>query len=1501
MQNMHQYLFKRYDWYRSWHEYRYHRHVHLLLVLAVAFFSISATNSSFRQLAAISLSTPPQTDQVVKVAGLGASSNSFLVKVKSSAKRSLKVGPTAANTGITSLDNLNKKYKATRFEVIAKVGKNSKKDAAIFQWYKVTLSDPEVFFEAKDGRGDSSEQLTKIQRILREYKANPNVEAVEENFAVSAVVVPNDPYYSSTGSWGQTYPDLWGMQKINAASAWDQTTGSSSIVVADVDTGVDRNHPDLAANMWVNTKEIPGNGIDDDSNGYKDDYYGWDFNGNDNDPMDDMGHGTHTAGTIAAVGNNATGVVGVNWTAKIMALKFLDSSGSGSLSNGIQALQYAADMGARVSSNSWGCGCNSQAMDDAIKYEHDRGMVVAVAAGNSAIDALDFSPASADDAITVSATDSNDLLASFSNVGEKIDVGAPGVQILSTRSSQDKMCPGVTVVTIYCHVSGTSMATPHVAGLAALLLSKNSSLTNEEVRQIIRTGATDLGLVGKDSKFGYGRISAAGSMALATTPPLTPYITSPRSRTIVIGTSPILQITGSVGGPNFLSYKLEVGSGRTPTSWTQVATSSTQPTTPRVLGSLDTTNYPEGKYIIRLTAFDTAGKAFQFQTNDITIDNFDAVINFPSGLLSIGSTDIVGTAVTKNGMPFSIFVLEWSIGGGPWSSAGITHVNGGTQPIANGKLGTWNTAGFTDGQVYTLRLTVNSTFGSNQQASVSEKVDKDLVAGWPKYLSNAYVNHIASVLADLDGDGTKELVFQSPEGKVYAYRKDGSSLPGFPVTLTARTPSDGYESYDDINVADLDGDGKQEIIGTYYDTPTYVTKSFIIKSDGSMYPGWNQSIVSQFPAIVDLDGDGQKDIVGVKAVTWVSRTDVVVNAYHTNGTSLIGFPKTYVIPPVGFSAGEIFPGQNAPASVVDLDNDGKPEIAWAFSNYLYLFDNQGNVLPGWPFIVPLYTSSYTGTSKDYNMTFDDAMASGDVYGDGQKEVFALSTYACIASSGGGFSGLCYAAGPTVMYGFKKDGTVLSGWPKNDVTDSFRSDTTYATYAPALTDIDGDGKDEIIVGGYPSAIFDVEGKKNLTNAPSFTLQPSLSDVDGDGKVEIVAAFYNAISIMKQDGVSWLTYLQKTITGNAFYSSVSIADMDNDGQMEMAAIDRPYGWSSTGLVGGINSIYVWNLPKSSANAANFEWPMFSHDPARSGRLVVGAVAPDPTPPTTSITSPASGATVSGTTNVTADALDNFAVTRVELYVNGTLSLIDSSSPYSFPWDTTKTANGTAILTTKAYDAAGNVGISPSVTVNVSNVSGHINLDPVSLNFTGVLGGATPTPKSVTLSNSGTASLNWTISTNQSWCHGTPASGATSISSATLLSISVDAPSTIGSFTCLTTVTDPTADNNPQAVTVMYTVSAPSDAIAPTVTITAPGNNTAVPKKSTYAITANATDNIGVTKVEFYVNDALKCTDTTAPYTCAWKVPAAPNKPYRIQGKAYDVAGNVGTSAVVNVTSQ
>jgi subtilisin family serine protease len=321
------------------------------------------------------------------------------------------------------------------------------------------------------------------------------------NFEIKIDAVPNDPQHST----------VWGLSAsgIDAASGWDITTGNDSVVVAVIDTGVDYTHPDLAANIWTNPGEIAGNGIDDDNNGYIDDVHGINALTGSGDPMDDNGHGTHVSGTIGAVGNNGVGVAGVNWKVQIMGLKFLGASGSGSLSGAVVALNYAVMMknrgvNVRVSNNSWGGGSFTQTLFDAIKRARDAGIIFVAAAGNltNDNDANPSYPANYElsNIVTVAATDKDQNIATFSNYGaHSVDIAAPGVSILSTY-------PGNR----YATLSGTSMATPHVAGALALLLSNQPQLTADQaITRLYETGqdlATLNGLVRTQRKLNLGRL-----------------------------------------------------------------------------------------------------------------------------------------------------------------------------------------------------------------------------------------------------------------------------------------------------------------------------------------------------------------------------------------------------------------------------------------------------------------------------------------------------------------------------------------------------------------------------------------------------------------------------------------------------------------------------------------------------------------------------------------------------------------------------------------------------------------------------------------------------------------------------------------------------------------------------------------------------------------------------------------------------------------------------------
>lgn len=327
-----------------------------------------------------------------------------------------------------------------------------------------------------------------VEEAVREYENSPDVAYAEPNYRLKPAVAPNDPGYG----------ELWGLDNsgqtggavdadVDGPEVWNSTTGSSATVVAVIDEGIDTNHPDLRDNMWRNPGEVPNNGVDDDRNGYVDDVNGYDFANDDKtvydpDPMTGQGdeHGTHVAGTIAAEGDNGVGITGVNWDAQVAALKFLGPNG-GYTSDAVEAINYAVAEGMDISNNSWGGGGRSQALEDAIEKADAAGHLFVAAAGNGGSDGEgddnDLTPHypssyGSPNVVAVAATDDADRLAYFSNYGSgSVDLAAPGVGILSTLP--DKR---------YARYSGTSMATPHVTGMAALIKSQEPGLGDGQIK-----------------------------------------------------------------------------------------------------------------------------------------------------------------------------------------------------------------------------------------------------------------------------------------------------------------------------------------------------------------------------------------------------------------------------------------------------------------------------------------------------------------------------------------------------------------------------------------------------------------------------------------------------------------------------------------------------------------------------------------------------------------------------------------------------------------------------------------------------------------------------------------------------------------------------------------------------------------------------------------------------------------------------------------------------------
>ncbi len=345
------------------------------------------------------------------------------------------------------------------------------------------------------------------EEIVTTLESDPRVEFAEPNYIYRAFRIPNDPLFKQQWNLNNTEKPA---VDIGITKAWDLQTGSRKVIVAVIDTGINYNHPSLKDNMWVNEAEKKGKpNIDDDGNGFVDDVYGYNFANNTGDPLDDQMHGSHCAGVIGAKGNDDIDVAGINWNVRMMALKFLGSDGSGSTDSAVKAIDYAIKMKAKILSNSWGGSGSSKALKAAIVRANAAGILFVVAAGNdgSNNDKIPTYPASYQqpNVVTVASIGPTGALSSFSNFGKTVHVAAPGERVLSTvLKGTEKL-------------SGTSMATPHVAGIAALLLAQNPKMTAAEIKaRLIATTLKPNGLLGVTK---YGLVNAYNALQNIVSPP----------------------------------------------------------------------------------------------------------------------------------------------------------------------------------------------------------------------------------------------------------------------------------------------------------------------------------------------------------------------------------------------------------------------------------------------------------------------------------------------------------------------------------------------------------------------------------------------------------------------------------------------------------------------------------------------------------------------------------------------------------------------------------------------------------------------------------------------------------------------------------------------------------------------------------------------------------------------------------------------------------------------
>jgi subtilisin family serine protease len=839
-----------------------------------------------------------------------------------------------------------------------------------------------------------------------QLSAEAGIEYIEPNFIYHASAVPNDPDYPrlwAMHNTGQQFGTTMAGPDIGAEQAWDITTGSDDIVVAVIDSGIDYNHEDLAANIWRNDADCDGDGIDDDANGYIDDCHGIDTADSDSDPMDVEGHGTHVSGTIGAVGNNGIGVAGVAWKVKMMACRFLDANGYGSTADAIKCLDYVARMKDRgvniiATNNSWGSSEDSRALEDAIRAQRDRSILFVAAAGNERQDndVMPDYPCAQDVANVICVASASDVRDIFSNWGRGIVLlGAPGANIYST-------IPGNR----YDWKDGTSMATPHVVGALVLLKAQDPTRTPWELRNLLAAGAVHESAIPTIVE---GRLSVRNSLTCNNSTVLA------RLRPMTF--EPLSRAPGDTVTIRALHVRCAHGDGDV------------------------TVNVSPGGEIVTLRDDGAPGDEVAgdgvYSGRWVAHGDGEYTFNFPAPETETFVVDVDPSI--KPGFPLSTYAQS------------VDNIDLGKP---GGYLAIGNIAGDAKLEILTLAQDFGPLYAWNAQGQP--------MPGWPRY-ENGDANGLT--LGNFDNDFTdlEPMVVWGIGTEIY--QGDGSPIPGWPQSPGSLLGQ--------LAAGDLDGDGIDEVLSL----PARRADGTLFRTDVTVpaYPPIEEG-ASYTPEVGDLDADGHADMVNVS-----SRDGYKLWVSDSNGVRR-GFPVAV-------------PGGNSVVSGIrpligDVDGDGSPNIVLGSGNYdtnrdqVQIFDNRGRLLR-------------TLQSASYGV---DSVVLADMDADGIPEIVKL--------------------GASTIEVWRGDGTPLPGWPRTTADE-------YLETAPAIGDIDGDGKVDLVAVGFQYDTF-LDGRVILhafhadaTYLPGFprTLHafpggarpPAIADLDLDGRNDLVVSYGRGLGL------------------------------------------------------------------------------------------------------------------------------------------------------------------------------------------------------------------------------------------------------------------------------------------------------------------------------------------------------------------------------------------------------
>ena len=935
----------------------------------------------------------------------------------------------------------------------------------------------------------------KTDALATALQHNPRVVYAEPNYIVHIGVTPNDTSYSQLWGMNNTGQSIGGSfgsagADIRAEAAWGVTTGSASVVVGVVDTGIDYNHPDLAANVWSNPG---GKGNVACAAGT----HGFNAITNTCDPMDDHYHGTHVSGTIGAVGNNSLGVVGVNWTTSIMGLKFLDYSGSGTTAGAIAAIDFAVQakidgVNVRVLSNSWGGGAFSKALLDEINKAGENDILFVAAAGNdsSSNDYYPHYPANygTPNLISVAATDNRDALAYFSDYGATtVHLGAPGVSVYSTT-------PGGN----YTYLSGTSMATPHVSGVAALVLATSPNLTTAQVKSAILNNVDPIASLSGLTITG-GRLNAAKAVG-ATLPPDFKISASPSSRTLAPGASTTYSINVNPSGGFNGSVDLSISS--LPTGITAAFSSTPTTSSSIVTVTADNSAVINNTYTLIITG--TAGALTRSTTVNLSM---------------VAATPPVACGSLSAPLALYLSVTPAALAKGDFNRDGIADVvmvsptNSTAVALGRGDGGFYSPSYLPGTTGSPIGVAVGDFNGDGKADialadSASSNVTIRLGNGDGTFQSP--VNYAAGsspfwvATADFNGDGKADLaVANNGSANVSILLGQGDGTFAAPVNYA--TGSGPFW----VTPGDFNGDGKTDLAVAAYNANK--VSILLGNGDGTFQPKTDFAVGSgpTSVAIGDFNADGKQDLA-------------VSNYASGNVSVLLGAGNGTFTAPVQYAAGG---GANS-VVVFDVNGDNKPDLAVVGTVSLGVLRGVGDGT----FLAATYSQAVSPSQ----------VIVGDFDRDGRPDLATIDvsyySYLFVYRNTGTCSANCGTIGAAVNY---TSGTTPRSVYAGDLNGDGKADLAIANNAANSVSIamgNGDGTFQTAVD-YGAGT----GPRSIRSA----------DVNGDGKPDLVVAdsSTNQVSILLANSGGTFQGAVAYNTGTAPHA-VTTGDFNGDGKADLA---------------------------------------------------------------------------------------------------------------------------------------------------------------------------------------------------------------------------------------------------------------------------------------------------------------------------------------------------------------